>query len=186
MVSTVTRVMRRCDVGAAGVRALLALLLTVAPSGCMALLAGATGGAAVGVAAGGAAERRDSTRYAGTSVAVAFAPARDVAVVGAAPGDTTWVRGAVSVLGRVTATRGDTLRLAVSEGRGKGGAATFPSGREPMTEIVSGPGVTVREISRIPTQTNAAFTGALIGTILAVTVGIVALVIACSGNSCGG
>lgn len=163
----------------------LALLaLSSAPAGCIA--AGAAAGATVGVAAGDAAARHDSARYAGTAVAVAFARARDVAMVGSAGGDTTRVRGAVALLGRVTATRGDTLRLAVSEGRGSDGAASFPSGREPTTEIVPGPEVSVRVLSRAPTQTNAAFTGALIGIIVAVTIGIVAWVIACSGNSCAG
>lgn len=162
------------------------VLLAVVPCGCMAVVAGAAGGAAVGMAAGDAAVRHDSTRYGGASVAVAFAPARDVALVGAARGDTSWVRSAVSVLGRVTETRGDTLRLAVSEGRGTDGAATFPGGREPVTEVVPGPGVAVRVISRAPTQTDAAFTGAFLGTVLAFVAALVAVTLMCSQSSCGG
>jgi hypothetical protein len=156
----------------------------------MVLLAGAAGGAAVGIAASGVQQHRTSDvdpRGAGASIAVAFAPARDVAVGGGMGGvaaETTWVRGAISLLGRVTATRGDTLLLAVSEGRGTAGVATFPARWEPVAEVVQGPGVAVHLLSRAPVATNNAAVGALLGAVVATTAFVLAVLLYCSNQRC--
>ena len=166
------------------------LLLSLAPTGCAIFLGAAAGGAAVGAAASNAAARRaegTEPRGAGAAVAVAFAPARDVAVVrgvSGAPAETTWVRGAISLLGRVAATHGDTLRLAVSEGRGTAGVATFPAGWEPIVEIVPGPGVAVRVLSKAPAVTDSAAVGALIGAVVATTAFVLFVLVYCSNRRC--
>lgn len=166
------------------------LVFSLAPTGCMVLLAGAAGGAAVGATASGVAANRAAGTDpggAGASVAVAFAPARDVALVGGVSGtraETTWVRGAISLLGHVTATRGDTLRLAVSEGRGMAGVATFPANWEPTIEVVPGPGAAVRVLSRAPVATNNAAVGALLGAVIVTAGFMLAAFVYCSSQRC--
>jgi hypothetical protein len=163
------------------------LLLSVASTGCFAILGAAAGGAAVGVAVSGVAEHRDAgtpPRGAGASLAVAYAPARDIAVVSRMPAETTWVRGAISLLGRVVATRGDTLWLAVSEGRGSAGVATCPTGWEPPAEIVPGPGVAVRVLSRAPGAIDNAAVGALLGAVLGTAAFVLAVLVYCSSQRC--
>ena len=163
------------------------LLVALMPTGCMLFVGAVVGGAAVGAAAASAAtdgRNAGAARGAGPAVAVTLSPARDVAAVGGVPADTTWVRGAVSLIGRVVETRGDTLRLALTEGRGPAGVATFPSGWEPRVDIVQGAGVQVRVISRAPAQTDGAFVGAFLAS-AAVTAGLfLALLVYCSNRRC--
>ena len=156
------------------------VLVTLAVTGCALTVSAAAGGAVVGVVTGGAVARRAEARVAGAAVTVTFSPPRDVMAVGSAPDDTTWVRGAVSLGGRVTAAHGDTLRVALSEARGAAGPATFPAHRQPTTSIVRGAGVTVRVLSRRPALTDGAFVGALAGIVTA----FLTLLIACSTTRC--
>jgi hypothetical protein len=162
------------------------LLLALGPNACMLFVVGAAGGAALGASTAGPAERRSVQPGSdvGASVAVALAPARDVAAVGGVPADTTWVPGAVVLLGRVTEARGDTLRIALSEGRGSAGTATFPSSFAPTVELVRGAGVAVRVLSRVPAQTNAAAMGMLVGTIVATAAAFAAIFLVCSSQKC--
>lgn len=152
----------------------------------MAVVAGAAGGAAVGAATAGPAERRtvQPGSDVGASVAVSLAPARDVAAVGRVSDDTSWVRDAVVLLGRVTAQHGDTLRIALSEGRGSAGTATFPSPLAPTVEIVRGDGVVVRVLSRAPAQTDAAAMGVFVGTLMATAAVVAVVLLACSSQRC--
>lgn len=159
-------------------RVVVIVLVSLAATGCAIVAGAAAGGAAVGVVAGRAVAGQDAG--AGSAVAVTFDPSRDLVAVGRMPGDTVRVRGAVSLVGRVTVERGDTLRVMLSEARGSDGPATFPARRQPVTSIVRGEGVSVRVINRRPALTDGMFVGALVGA----TAAFLALVVYCSTTRC--
>jgi len=123
---------------------------------------------------------REEGRPPGSAVGIAFEPARDLAAIGPVGPDTTWLRGATSVVGRVIAERGDTLLVAVSETRGSAGTLKFPPGKGPATSVVRQPGVAIQVLSRQPSRRDGAFVGTLTGLIVA----MIALFAVCSATRC--
>jgi hypothetical protein len=164
---------------------LLACVLLLAPSGC--ILFGAT--AAVGAAGGAAvASSADPHRAPGTlhtsagsfprgaSVSIALDAARDVLTVGPRAGDTTLVRGAHTLIGRLTAVRGDTLLVALGSATLAGGErATYPRGGPPTIAVVPPPVGAVRVIAERPGATEWGTFAALAGSALAVALLVAAL-----------
>lgn len=159
-------------------RLFLLLLLSLAPTGCMLIAATAAGGAASGAAVASVVGENARPRSVGTaaasfplgaSVAVTLAPSRDVAVVGRRPGDTTWVRDAYALTGRVAGARGDTLSIALSEvTSATGPRATYPRRHAPTAAVVPSPAAKVRVIAARPAIAERAFLGAIAGAALAV------------------
>jgi hypothetical protein len=156
----------------------IALALLLAQTGCVLL----AGGAAVGGLTGAviATSQPKPTTDVGAAVSVAFDPARDLTIEGGVAGDTAWVRGTRSAVGRVTRVRGDTLFLALAEVVGARGPATFPAVMGPTAVVVRGPGATVRLIARRPGVATATMLGVALGIF-----GVVAAIyIDCYLNGC--
>ena len=144
--------------------ALPALLL--AQAGCYFIAGVGAAGALVGGAAGAA-------------VSITLDPPRDLTLVGTG-GDTAYVRGARSVVGQVTAERGDTLFVALTEVQGARGPATYPAIAGPTAAVVRDSAVTVRVVTRDASRSSTIFLGAALGA----TAFITAIFLYCAHTRC--
>ena len=105
----------------------------------------------------------------GASVSISLDPARDLLAVGPRAGDTTLVRDAHTLIGRLTAARGDTLFVALASATlAAGGRATYPRGSAPTVAVVPPPVAAVRVIAARPGPTEWGTFAALAGSALAV------------------
>lgn len=139
--------------------------LVLAQTGCYVIAGAAATGALIGGATGAAisADRPAPGSAVGAAVSITLDPPRDLVLAGAAGGDTMWVRGARSVVGHVTQTRGDTMWVAVTAVEGARGPASFPAIAGPTAPIVRGPGVAVRVVTARAHRATATYVGAAIG-----------------------
>jgi len=159
--------------------ALPALLL--AQAGCYFIAGVGAAGALVGGAAGAAvaSDRPAPVTALGAAVSITLDPPRDLTLVGTG-GDTAYVRGARSVIGRVTAERGDTLFVALTEVQGARGPATYPAIAGPTAAVVRDSAVTVRVVTRDASRSSTIFLGAALGA----TAFITAIFLYCAHTRC--
>ena len=158
--ATITFVNRR-----RGIAVLCVAALCVSANGCIVFGTGAAIGAGAGVmtAKRGAPDSRSTTSDGiptGAAIKVTMTPARDVAGVGAGTGDTTWLRAAHVLIGRIDATSGDTIRLGVTQARPRTGRTeSFRRGQVVVT-LPRSPDTVVEVISRRPHIVNGVVVGA--------------------------
>ena len=159
-------------------RFLVLALLLVGPGGCIVFGATAVAGAAGGAAVASSADQHRAPRMLhtsagsfpkGASVSISLDPARDLLAVGPQPGDTTRLRDAHSLIGRLVAVRGDTLRVALGSATlAAGERATYPRGGAPTVAVVPPPVAAVRVIAARPGATEWGTFAAIAGSALAV------------------
>lgn len=165
-------------------------LMAAGLAGCLLMNASCAiiaGGAVVGGVTGAAGSGTPQVRP-GAPVQLRLPAPRDVALlpslaeglVASAPsasGDTAWLPQARLLIGRVTAVRGDTLWLRLTEARSGAQRLTYPADRGPLVRLV---GEEARRVEPLGNQPMAAVLGALLGA----GAGIVVIMVLCSIEPC--
>lgn len=170
-------------IGRRGVMPIAASLLL--STGCTLFGAGAAVGAGAGTVVGVANLPDSDAKTAegipvGAAIRVTLTPSRDIAAVNVNRPDTTWLRGALKLTGRIDAIHGDTIHLAVTEAHMRSGRTEQFARARAVAAIHRGPDASIQVLSLRPNVAENAMIGAALGLAAA----IVGLIIICSTNGC--
>ena len=145
-----------------------ALTIVLATSACFVIPAGIAIGAGAGVAVGAARSPDAPGRTiegipVGAAIKVTLSPPRTLSVATQDTYDTTSIRNAHILFGRITSIRGDTIRLTVTEARlGDGRKERFRP-ESVVAAITRGPDIAIHMMSSRPGVMDRALIGAGFG-----------------------
>lgn len=166
-------------------RGAAAVALCAATTSCIVFGAGAALGTGVGTAAGVASSPDSDHRTSdgmpvGAAIKVTLTPPRDVFAVKDGTSDTTWLRKASSLVGRIDAIHGDTIHLAVTEASVSNGREERFRGGQFVTPVYRTPESSIQVLSVRPGIAEGAAIGLGVGIIAA----MVLIIVICTTGGC--